>query len=434
MTLPAPLQESSIELLRPPAGAGDVPPPARQRDRYYRKVRAAARRGARRALRRAEDAGLLRTRQAAFQANVRLDGVEHEVDRLRPVLVRQELLASEQSGVGRDLRAQRDEISALAEQVSSLTADVGALRHRLTETVEAIDALGAGIAPGEQLAAAPLRLAELRDQVNSLGRLVRQMNTAATTGLDAGRTSAFAASGVPTAAFDYLGFERRFRGDPETVVEELWHRYGARLAAAGPVADLGCGRGDLVERLVRAGTEAVGVDTDATMVQAAVTRGLNIHQADALAWLSGQPDGSLGGIIAIHLVEHLELSPLVGLLETAAAKLRPGGLFVAETPNPTSLNVLGNSYVLDPTHVRPVHPRLLAFLCERAGFRDIDLEFYAPATDEQVPLVDAADAPAWVATVNNALRRLNDTLFGAQDYAVVARVAPPATGPGSAST
>ena len=42
----------------------------------------------------------------------------------------------------------------------------------------------------------------------------------------------------------------------------------------------------------------------------------------------------------------------------------------AETPNPASLVVLGNSYVLDPTHVRPLHPSLMVFLCEGAGFRD----------------------------------------------------------------
>lgn len=429
MTLPTPLQEGSVKQLRTPAGTGDGTPAARQRDRYYRKVRAAVRRGARRALRRAEDAGLLQARKAAFQANARLDGVEHEVDRLRPALVRQELLASEQAGLGRDQQAQREEISTLASSVASLTADVDALRQQMTSAIEVLDAFGAGIAPGEELSAVPLRLAELRDQVNALGRLVRRLDALAETQPGGGTKPGVAGSDIkPTAAFDYLGFERRFRGDPDKVVGELWDRYGARLTEAGPVADLGCGRGDLIDRLVRAGTEALGVDADVSMVEAAAARGLNVREADALSWLSDQPDASLGAVIAIHLVEHLELRPLVGLIETVATKLRPGGLFIAETPNPTSLNVLGNSYVLDPTHVRPVHPRLLAFLCERAGFRDIDLEFYAPATDEQVPLVNAADTPAWVATVNDAFTRLNDTLFGAQDYSVIARIAPDAAG------
>ena len=79
------------------------------------------------------------------------------------------------------------------------------------------------------------------------------------------------------------------------------------------------------------------------------------------------PEQSLGSIISVHVVEHLPLATLVELLELAATRLRPGGIFVAETPNPASLIVLGNSYILDPTHVWPLHPSLLTFLCERAG-------------------------------------------------------------------
>jgi hypothetical protein len=119
----------------------------------------------------------------------------------------------------------------------------------------------------------------------------------------------------------------------------------------------------------------------------------------------------------------LELSSLLELLELSASRLRPGGVFVAETPNPASLIVLGNSYVLDPTHVRPLHPSLMVFLCESAGFRDVKLRFFSPAEDYQLPLVDDPGAPPWVASVNTALSKLNETLFGPQEYAVIATVA-----------
>ena len=163
------------------------------------------------------------------------------------------------------------------------------------------------------------------------------------------------------------------------------------------------------------------------MVESARARGLEVHEADAVTWLLQQRESSLGSVIATHLVEHLQLEEFLALLDAVASRLRPGGLFIAETPNPTSLFVLGNSYVLDPTHVRPVHPQLLAFLCERAGFREIALEFYAPSDSERVQSIDtseASGAPDWVAQVNEAFRRLNDTLFGPQDYDVVARIAP----------
>jgi hypothetical protein len=122
------------------------------------------------------------------------------------------------------------------------------------------------------------------------------------------------------------------------------------------------------------------------------------------------------------VIEHLELPALLELIDLASTRLRPGGLFVAETPNPASLVVLGNSYVLDPTHVRPLHPSLMVFLCERAGFRDVRLEFHSPAEGYRLPIVDDADAPPWVATINAAFTKLNDVLFGPQEYAVIARM------------
>src|SRR5437764_5237062 len=141
------------------------------------------------------------------------------------------------------------------------------------------------------------------------------------------------------------------------------------------------------------------------MVEEAAARGLDVRRGDAVEHLRSLADSSLGAIVSLHLIEHLQLGQLLELLELSARKLRPGGVFVAETPNPASLIVLGNSYVLDPTHVRPLHPSLMTFLCEGAGFRDVRLRFHAPATDYHLALVDAADAPAWVDTVNQALTK-----------------------------
>jgi hypothetical protein len=103
-------------------------------------------------------------------------------------------------------------------------------------------------------------------------------------------------------------------------------------------------------------------------------------------------------------------------------------VLIAETPNPAALIVLGNSYILDPTHVRPLHPSLLSFLCEGAGFRDVRLRFYAPASDYHLQPVRDPAAPAWIAQVNEAFAKLNSVLFGPQDYAVIATTAPVAEG------
>lgn len=295
------------------------------------------------------------------------------------------------------------------------------LKGEVRSVIRTLEDLGMAIAPAAGLAGAGERLSELRERVNGLDRRLRSLQTQATTSAPSPPPAAAAAPS--SALFDYVGFERRFRGDPEAVAAALAERYLDLLVANPPVVDIGCGRAELVELLARRGVEAIGVDTDPSMVAEARDRGLDVRQVDGSSFLRDREPGSLGAIIATHLVEHLEFPDLVELLELAASRLRPGGVFIAETPNPTSLVVLGNSYILDPTHLRPLHPSLLTFLCEGAGFRDIRLRFHAPATDYHLPMIDDPDAPPWTKRVNDAFTKLNSVLFGPQEYALIATAA-----------
>ena len=307
------------------------------------------------------------------------------------------------------------------------------LKGEVRSVIRTLEDLGMAIAPAAGLAGAGERLSELRERVNGLDRRLRSLQAQAVAPAPAVAAPVQAGSvqAAPSSAlFDYVGFERRFRGDPETVAAALAERYLDLLVANPPVVDIGCGRAELVELLARRGVEAIGVDTDPSMVAEARDRGLDVRQVDGSSFLRGREPGSLGAIIATHLVEHLEFADLVELLELAATRLRPGGLFIAETPNPTSLVVLGNSFILDPTHLRPLHPSLLTFLCEGAGFRDVRLRFHAPATDYQLPMIDDPDAPPWAKRVNDAFAKLNVVLFGSQEYALIATAAPAPEGSG----
>jgi O-antigen chain-terminating methyltransferase len=78
--------------------------------------------------------------------------------------------------------------------------------------------------------------------------------------------------------------------------------------------------------------------------------------------------------------------------------------------NTNSLSAM-NAFYLDPTHVRPVPPEALSFLCEAAGFRDLRVEFLSPLPANE-RLAESSENDA----------RLNEMLFGPQDYAVIARV------------
>ncbi len=210
---------------------------------------------------------------------------------------------------------------------------------------------------------------------------------------------------------DYFAYESRMRGATE-LVREKQSGYVEDFRGAAPVVDLGCGRGEFLLLLREAGLEAKGVDVDADMVAYARGEGLEVEHTGAVEYLEGLADGSLGGIFAAQLLEHLPASTVVRLLELAAAKLRPGGLLVAETINPLSPLALRN-YFADLTHAQPLVPETLELLARQAGFASVETRFL---NEPEEKLVEPADP-----TIAANVRRLNELLFGPLDYAIVAR-------------
>jgi 2-polyprenyl-3-methyl-5-hydroxy-6-metoxy-1,4-benzoquinol methylase len=220
--------------------------------------------------------------------------------------------------------------------------------------------------------------------------------------------------------FSSRRFAEAFRGSQEALDARYADLADAIAARGGPVLDLGCGSGDLMALLVARGVTCRGVDTDMESVASARTKGLDAELGDALEALAATEAASLGGLVLIQVVEHLTPQQLVELVALAAEKLRPGGALVAETVNPASLYVYGHALYLDPTHTTPVHPAYLRFLCEEAGFRSVEVQHRShPPAEEHLQLVDGGD-PALVEGVNRTITRLNELLYGPQDYAVVA--------------
>jgi SAM-dependent methyltransferase len=226
-----------------------------------------------------------------------------------------------------------------------------------------------------------------------------------------GAVPAPAPQAVPASVPDYFAFESRMRGSTE-VVRSRQRVYVDEFRQAAPVLDLGCGRGEFLALLREAGVEASGVDIDPDMVAYAQGEGLTVVQEDAVAHLERLADGSLGGIFAAQLFEHIGPPTLVRLLELAAAKLRAGGVLIAETINPLSPLALRN-YFADLTHAQPLVPETLELLVRQAGFDAVEVRYL---NEPEERLVEPAD-PVIAANV----RRLNDLLFGPLDYAVVAR-------------
>jgi SAM-dependent methyltransferase len=185
-------------------------------------------------------------------------------------------------------------------------------------------------------------------------------------------------------------------------VRERQRVYVDDFRDAAPVLDVGCGRGEFLGLLRQARIEARGVDADADMVVYARGEGLQVEQADALSYLEGLPDGSLGGIFAAQVVEHFPPAMLLRLLELAARKLRPRGVLVAETINPLSPLAL-RAYFADLTHAQPLVPETLALLAKQAGFDRVETRFL--------------NAPRHADDVDERIREI---LFAPLDYAIIA--------------
>lgn len=225
----------------------------------------------------------------------------------------------------------------------------------------------------------------------------------------------------------YLELERRFRGTEEEVRERI-AAYLPRLDGAGElggVLDLGCGRGEALAVLAEAGIRARGVDSSAAMVERCRARELEAEQGDLFATLAAQEESSLGAVVSFHVIEHLPPESLDRLARLAFRALAPGGVLILETPNPLSVVVAARSFWLDPTHRRPVHPDSLELTARLAGFDPVErLELRPFAAADRLPELDLAALPEeqheLADRVNRLRDRLDDLLFGHQDYALVA--------------
>ena len=225
--------------------------------------------------------------------------------------------------------------------------------------------------------------------------------------------------GIPSSSgadIDYAGFEDRFRGDSADLKDQQrdYLDFFPAPEALGKIVDVGCGRGEMVEILMEAGHEALGVDIDGSMVETCEAKGLPVVQDNAIHYLEGTSEGSLKGIFCAQVIEHLLTSEIERFLVLSHERLRPGGVLLVETINPRSLHALGNHFFADLSHVRPVHPETLRFLCEQIGFSKIDLH-----ERSLHPLAERADHLGGV-PLSDEVAALLRGFYGYQDYAIVA--------------
>jgi O-antigen chain-terminating methyltransferase len=319
-------------------------------------------------------------------------------------------LDAAQGTIARHDERVRDLSSAIDDEHEGRAAVEAAVSARLDALVGELRRLESAKAERSQVDALDARASALADWLARIDGALRATNLL--TPADEGPER--------NARFDdyYRRFENRFRGAPEVIRERLMFyvpilREAAAAAEPGraaPVADLGCGRGEMVRLLCESGLTAYGVDNSAGSVLHCRAENLHALQADAIEHLRSLATDTLGGVTSIHVIEHLPFPALMMLFREAFRALRPGGVAIFETPNPENLIVGACNFYYDPSHIRPLPPEPLRFLLEEIRFAPVSIErLHAGATAEDV---DRA--------VDPVTRLYSTIMLVPQDYALIA--------------
>ncbi len=139
---------------------------------------------------------------------------------------------------------------------------------------------------------------------------------------------------------------------------------------AGPVVDIGCGRGELVRLLQLDGFDAEGIDISPEQAALARSAGVaRVRQGDFRAILAAHP-AYYAAITATDLLEHLTKPEVLQTFDDAAAALAPGGVLVGRVPNAVS-PLGGHIRDGDFTHQTSFTARSIRQLAAAAGFDSV---------------------------------------------------------------
>lgn len=219
-------------------------------------------------------------------------------------------------------------------------------------------------------------------------------------------------------SIDYFDFENRFRGSQEHV-KEMQRIYLPYFMGCKNVIDIGCGRGEFVQLLNENGIGVTGVDIYLPYVEYCKMNHLSVFHGDGVGFLKQQEQ--VDGIFVGQVVEHISVSQIIELCAVAYEKLTTGSYLIMETPNPKSLAIYTEAFYQDPSHNKPVHPETLKYLVEKRGFSDVQilytegsrLPYHIPSLSD--------DNEGREHEFDLAMQRVEELLYGSQDYAIIAK-------------
>lgn len=140
------------------------------------------------------------------------------------------------------------------------------------------------------------------------------------------------------------------------------------LPSGAAVLDFGCGNGGLLRYLAQRFHRPVGVDANASQVQAALDAGMfatHVPVPDFSRW-AAHNSGSFDAIFLLDVLEHIPAPDQVAFMRTLSSTLKQGGYLFLQVPNASSLLAARWRYN-DWTHTSSFTEFSLDFVCESAG-------------------------------------------------------------------
>lgn len=141
----------------------------------------------------------------------------------------------------------------------------------------------------------------------------------------------------------------------------------------GRLLELGVGNGDALNLFSHWGWHTKGIDFDPVAVEHAVSQGLEVFEGDLFS--QNFASDSFDAIFSSHVLEHVP-DPVV-LIKESLRVLKPGGIFVAVTPNASSkLHHFFKSKwrgLEPPRHLNIFTPSALLLAAKNGGFKKINV-------------------------------------------------------------
>ncbi|HEX3577116.1 MAG TPA: class I SAM-dependent methyltransferase [Thermoanaerobaculia bacterium] len=302
---------------------------------------------------------------------------------------------------------QRDFNLALLDLVNDLRSDISLIRDDLRRDIETVqrDVRVADEALAEELRKIRelIPVATMRND-SLIAALDQKIETVAVRVRDV--TNPVVASSQAASDFLYRRLEDGLRGvvDVDDYV----------ALAQAPVIDVGCGRGEFLIACRAAGIATRGFDTNERSVADLVGRGIDATVAGVPECFANVADGSIGTVVAMHVVEHLPVDALFALFAESSRVLRSGGLLIIETPNAESLAVSASEFWRDPTHLAPRHPAALTLLGREYSFAIDEIRAIHPFPESNRFVASSEE-------MRGLVEALNERVFGGQDLRLILR-------------